>query len=176
MGYSWRPREILRSCISWRWKGPGGGRAGGLLAANALCLGPGPPLTRRPDPTGRVFEPVEGSPGSSSLGPAHPGHSSPGRTEAWGAFSARRCSPRFPVCTVPLGQGRRGTLEAVRRNWTFIRIPSPRLCTLPLPSPRKGFGGPTAALPMGQPGPGLVYEVLPWTAPGHTWAAARPHM
>lgn len=77
-------RNTSGAVFHGRWKGPGLWAAGGLLAGNALCLGPGPPLPDAPYPTGRALSAVKGS-----LGLHTPGHSSAGqgRTEAQGCFS-----------------------------------------------------------------------------------------
>lgn len=43
-------RNTSGAVFHGRWKGPGLWAAGGLLAGNALCLGPRPPPTRHPLP------------------------------------------------------------------------------------------------------------------------------
>lgn len=169
-------RNTSGAVFHGRWKGPGLWAAGGLLAGNALCLGPSPPLPDAPYPTGRALSAVKGSLGSSSLGPAHPGaqlcgpgaHGGPGLF-----FCALKRSPPLPTCNLPLGagaageeeelleawasctlllgQGRYGTLETIRRNFMFMQnTVSPSSVPRPLPSKKYFKEAPAAALPSGR--------------------------
>lgn len=143
--------KYLWSCISWEMEGAwavGGGRP-----ACWECPVPGArpaPYLTPPTPLAGLFQQVQGSLGSSSLGPAHTGPALRARGARRNRVlcSALKCPPPLPICNVPLipgacrrggratlqpfllGQGRCGTLETITRNFVYSKYHLSLLCAL----------------------------------------------